>query len=438
MAPRLEVGLLIYWAIILSNSEPPKETSLTVDTNEHPSIDRSHELPAHDSHRHKGAHVVVWILVLLVFALVVALLWRHFDTAKKVTPAAPKINITTATATKGNIGVYLDAIGTVTPVYTDSITSEVTGLIVAVHYGEGQLVSKGDTLVDIDSRPYRASLLQAQGALERDENMLAQAQMDLERYRAAWARNAIAKQILEDQEKLVLQDEGTVKNDQGTVQFDQIQVDFCHITAPIAGRVGLRLVDPGNVVQSAGTITLAVITQLQPITVIFTIPEDSLGPVQVRLQKKAILPVDVFDRTAQTKIASGKLLTLDNQIDTTTGTVKGRAQFDNKNDALFPNQFVNTRLLVNTLQGVTLVPASAIQQNGQASFVYVIQNNVAHMRSIKPGVTDGGLTQVDGIDAGDVVANSSFDKLQDNTAITVSNKAPTKPAPGSTNGSSAP
>jgi multidrug efflux system membrane fusion protein len=307
-----------------------------------------------------------------------------------------------------------------------------------VHYGEGQLVSKGDPLVDIDSRLYRASLLQAQGALERDENMLAQAQMDLERYRAAWARNAIAKQILEDQEKLVLQDEGTVKNDQGTVQFDQIQVDFCHITAPIAGRVGLRLVDPGNVVQSAGTITLAVITQLQPITVIFTIPEDSLGPVQVRLQKKAILPVDVFDRTAQTKIASGKLLTLDNQIDTTTGTVKGRAQFDNKNDALFPNQFVNTRLLVNTLQGVTLVPASAIQQNGQASFVYVIQNNVAHMRSIKPGVTDGGLTQVDGIDAGDVVANSSFDKLQDNTAVTVSNKAPTKPGPASTNGSSAP
>jgi multidrug efflux system membrane fusion protein len=262
--------------------------------------------------------------------------------------------------------------------------------------------------------------------------------MDLERYRAAWARNAIAKQILDDQEKLVLQDEGTVKNDQGTVQFDQIQVDFCHITAPIAGRVGLRLVDPGNVVQSAGTLTLAVITQLEPITVVFTIPEDSLGPVADRLRKKATLPVDVSDRTAQKKIASGKLLTLDNQIDTTTGTVKGRAQFENKNDALFPNQFVNTHLLVNTLQGVTLVPASAIQQNGQASFVYVIQDNVAHMRSIKPGVTDGGLTQVDGINPGDVVANSSFDKLQDNTAVTVSNKAPAKPAAASANGSSAP
>jgi multidrug efflux system membrane fusion protein len=377
---------------------------------------------------------VGWFLLLLVFALAVVLVWRHYANAKKVTPAPAKITVTTATAKKGDIGVYLDAIGTVTPVYTDSITSQVDGLVVAVHYKEGQLVSKRDPLVDIDSRQYRATLLQAQGALERDQNVLAQAQMDLERYRSAWARNAIAKQILDDQEKLVLQDEGTVKNDQGTVQFDQVQVDYCHITAPIAGRVGLRLVDPGNVVQSAGTVTLAVITQLDPITVIFTIPEDSLAPVEARLQEKAKLTVDAFDRTAQTKIASGKLLTLDNQIDTTTGTVRARSVFDNKNDALFPNQFVNTRLLVNTLQGVTLIPASAIQQNGQASFVYVIQNNIAHMRSIKPGVTDGGLTQVDGINPGDVVANSSFDKLQDNTAVVASSKPP----PATTNGSSAP
>jgi membrane fusion protein, multidrug efflux system len=293
-----------------------------------------------------------------------------------------------------------------------------------------------------DSRTYRATLLQAQGLLERDENLLAQAEMDLERYRAALARNAISKQIVDDQEKLVLQDQGTVKNDQGAAQYDQVQVDYCHITAPIAGRVGLRLVDPGNVVQSSGTATLAVITQLTPITVIFTIPEDSLGPVEAQLRKKAKLTVDAFDRTAQTKIASGKLLTLDNQIDTTTGTVKARAVFDNKNDALFPNQFVNTRLLVNTLQGVTLVPASAIQQNGQASFVYVIQNNIAHMRGIKPGVTDGGLTQVDGINAGDVVANSSFDKLQENAAVVVPNQGPnkgsTKPAAAGANGSSTP
>jgi multidrug efflux system membrane fusion protein len=380
---------------------------------------------------------MLWSLLLLILALTLLLIFRHHENAEKAAALAarpaPGITITSATAQKGNIGIYLDAIGTVTPVYTNSITTQVDGLVVAVQYTEGQRLGKGDPLIDIDSRPYRATLLQAQGALERDQNLLAQAQMDLERYRAAWARNAIAKQILDDQEKLVLQHEGTVKNDQGTVQYDQIQVDYCHITAPIAGRVGLRLVDPGNVVQSAGTVPLAVITQMEPITVIFTIPEDSLGQVQARLSKGAKLPVDAFDRTAQKKIASGTLLTIDNQIDTTTGTVKGRSLFDNTNDALFPNQFVNTRLLVNTLQGVTLIPASAVQQNGQASFVYVIQSNFAHMRSIKPGVTEGGVTQVDGINPGDVVANSSFDKLQDNVAVVVSKK----PASGSTSGSSA-
>ena len=402
---------------------------MTVDT-EHSTIDRTHQLTAHDSesHSHKILWIVAAIVLVLVLGLAIVLLWRRFDPTTKKAPASPKITITTATAQQGNIGVYLDAIGTVTPVYTAAITSQVNGLVVAVHFKEGQQVSKGDPLIDIDSRTYLANLLQAQGALERDQNLLAQAQMDLERYRAAFARNAIAKQIVDDQQKLVLQDEGSVKNDQGVVQFDQVQVEYCHITAPIAGRVGLRLVDPGNVVQSSGTATLAVVTQLTPITVIFTIPEDSLGPVAAQLRKKAKLTVDVFDRTAQTKIASGKLLTLDNLIDTTTGTVKARAIFDNKTDALFPNQFVNTRLLVRTLQGVTLVPSSAIQQNGQTSFVYVIQNSVAHLRGVTPGVTDGGLTQVDGINPGDVVATSSFDKLQDNTAVAIPGQTPSQGA----------
>jgi multidrug efflux system membrane fusion protein len=413
---------------------------LTADMNEHSAVGPDHQLPASAPARpqHKVRRVILWSLSLLVLAAVFVLVLRHHEDAQKAAAAAAVrvktgITVTSATAQKGDIGVYLNAIGTATPVYTASITSQVDGIVVAVQFKEGQRVAKGDSLIDIDSRPYRAMLLQAQGALERDENLLAQAQMDLERYREAWARKAIAKQILDDQEKLVLQDEGTVKNDQGTVQYDQVQVDFCHITAPIAGQVGLRLVDPGNVVQSAGTVTLAVITQLEPITVIFTIPEDSLGQVETRLHKNAKLTVDAFDRTAQTKIASGELLTLDNQIDTTTGTVKGRALFDNKNDALFPNQFVNTRLLVNTLQGVTLIPSSAIQQNGQASFVYVIQNNIAHMRSIKPGVTNGGVTQADGINPGDVVANSSFDKLQDNAAVVISNK----PVSANTSGSKA-
>jgi multidrug efflux system membrane fusion protein len=422
---------------------------LTEDINERSTISPDHQLPpyAETVPRHKGRHALLWSLLLLGLVIVVVLIYRdHANNVKQASVArpAPGIALTTVTAQKGDIGVYLDSIGTVTPVYTVSITSQVNGPVVAVHFKEGQRVKKGDPLIEIDSRPYRATLLQAQGTLDRDENLLGQARMDLGRYQAAWARNAIAKQVMDDQEKIVLQDQGTVKNDQGTVQFDQIQVEYCTINSPITGQVGLRLVDPGNVVQSSGNTTLAVITQLEPITVILTIPEDSLGPVVARLHKNAKLAVDAFDRTAQTKIAGGVLLTLDNQIDTTTGTVKGRAQFDNKDDALFPNQFVNTRLLVNTLQGVTLVPSSTVQQNGQSSFVYVIQDNVTHMRSVKPGVTNGGMTQVEGVSPGDVLANSSFDKIQDNAKVVVSNNPPatntggSKPVGSNSNRSTAP
>jgi membrane fusion protein, multidrug efflux system len=414
-----------------------------------------HQLPPStpEHYPHTGRRIALWTFLLLFVLLIAMLLYRHHETVERAASHHPAegITVTTATAQKGDIGIYLDAIGTVTPVYTDSITSEVNGLVVAVHFTEGQRVRKGDALIDIDDRPYRAMLLQAQGTLERDQNLLAQAKMDLERYRAAWARNGIAKQQLDDQEKLVLQDEGMVKNDQGVVQYDQVEVDFCHITAPISGRMGLRLVDPGNYVQSSGTTTLAVITQMEPTTVIFTIPEDSLGDVLARLNARARLSVDAFDRTAQTKLGGGTLLTVDNQIDTTTGTVKGRALFPNNNDVLFPNQFVNTRLLVNTLRGVTLIPSSAIQQNGQASTVYVIENGYAHQRSVKAGVTDKGTTQVEGINAGDVVADSGFDKLQDNVKVVISNTpAPspgaagtnpagsTKPAASSAKGSNAP
>jgi multidrug efflux system membrane fusion protein len=377
-------------------------------------------------------------VLLIIFAVGFFLVIRHHDDTK-ATAAAPRrgpgsgpVTINTITAQKGDIGVYLDAIGTVTPVFTSSITSQVNGIVTEVHYKEGQIVRKGDPLIEIDSRPYRATLLQAQGVLDRDQGVLAQAQMDLQRYQAAWARNAIPKQTLDDQEKLVEQDKGTVKNDQGTVQYDQIQVDYCHISAPFTGRVGLRLVDPGNVVQASGTTTLAVVTQVQPITVIFTIAEDSLGQVQPQLRKRARLPVYVYDRTDMKKIATGALITLDNQIDTTTGTVKARASFDNKDSSLFPNQFVNARLLVNTLQQATLIPTSAIQHNGETAFVYVIQSNVAHMKTVKAGVVDGNTTQVQGINPGDVLANSSFDKLQDNAKVVLSTK-PVTPNPSGSN-----
>ncbi|HEX4320485.1 MAG TPA: efflux RND transporter periplasmic adaptor subunit [Acidobacteriaceae bacterium] len=380
----------------------------------------------------------MWLAILLIFAVAFVVILRHKDTPPPAGgrrgAAGGTVTVTTATAKKGDIGVYIDAIGTVTPLYTTSVTAQVTGVISQVHYREGQLVRKGDPLVDLDDRPYRATLAQAQGTLERDQNILAQAQMDLARYRDAWAKNAIPKQTLDDQEKIVLQDQGTVKLDQGQVQYDQIQVDFCHIVSPITGRVGLRLVDPGNLVVSNATTALVVVTQLQPTTVIFTIPEDNLPQVQPHLRQRAPLSVTAFDRSGQNKIAQGTLLSLDNQIDTTTGTVKARSIFNNKDNALYPNQFVNTRLLVNTEHNVVLVATSAIQHNGSASFVYVLEGNVAHMRSVTPGVTDGGMTSVTGINDGDVLADSSFDKLQDDAKVAISSK----PLPASTTGSSAP
>jgi len=375
--------------------------------------------------------IVVWLIILLIFAGLFVVILRQKSAPKAAAQSGGRrgalgggpVSVVPATAKKGDIGIYQEAIGTVTPVYTSSITSQVTGQIVAVHYQEGQLVHKGDPLVDIDPRTYEANVNQAQGTLDKDTHVLEQAKMDMERYRAAWEKNAIAKQILEDQEKTVLQDEGTVKADQGQLQFDQVQLTYCHITAPITGRVGLRLVDPGNLAQANSTTPLVVITQEQPITVIFTVAEDALGAVQAQFRHGAQLRVDAYDHTAETKIATGKLQTIDNQIDTTTGTVKMRAIFDNNKSELFPNQFVNTRLLVKTLHGVTVIPTSAIQPNGDASFVYVIQNLTAVLRNIKVGQADGNQTAVEGINPGDVVANSSFEKLQANAKVTISKGA---------------
>lgn len=367
----------------------------------------------------KRRHLWIWAVILVLFALLFVWVWRQHSASASAPAAggrrggatAGPVPVTVATASKGSIGVYLDAIGTVTPMYFDSITSQVTGVITAVHYREGQAIHKGDPLVDIDSRPYEAQLAQAQGALDRDQSLLAEAQMDLKRYQDAWARNAIPRQTLEDQEKVALQVQGTVKNDEGIVQYDQVQVAFCHIASPIDGRVGLRLVDPGNLVTANSSTSLLVVTQIQPITVIFTLAEDNLPEVLEQMRGGKTLIVEAFDRTQQKLLAKGKLITVDNQIDAVTGTVKLRAQFDNRDGALFPNQFVNTRLLVKTLDNQILVPSSTIQHNGATDFVYLIQNNKAVLKTVKSGVSDKGNTAVTGINPGDVVANSSFQKL---------------------------
>jgi multidrug efflux system membrane fusion protein len=404
--------------------------------SEVPHIGRDHQLPSpRPWYRESWILWTVLILLLLLSGIAFAIIHGREETAaaKRAKGAEkPSVTVTVATAEKGSIGIYLDAIGTVTPVYTASIVAQANGIITAVHYSEGQFVNKGDALIDIDPRPYQAQLTQAEGTLEHDTNVLGQAQMDVERYRAAWARNGIQKQLLDDQEKIVLQDQGTVKNDQGTVDYDKVQLGYCHIEAPIAGRVGLRLVDPGNVVQASGNTVLAVITQMQPTTVIFTMAEDSLGQVRSRLRLKHTLPVEAWDRSQTKQIASGKLQTIDNQIDTTTGTVKLRALFNNQDGALYPNQFVNTKLLVNTQDGVTLVPTNAIQHNGEVAFVYGISNNnVASVRNITTGVSDGGMTAVQGINPGDVVATSTFDKLQAGSHVTVAKQAPQENTVGS-------
>jgi multidrug efflux system membrane fusion protein len=384
-----------------------------------------------------GRRRLAWIWTLLAAAVIGFFTFQFFQRtrntgqASRIGPSGVVVNA--ATAKRGRIGVYVDAIGTVTPVYTASITAQANGIVTAVHYREGQAVKKGDPLIDIDPRFYEAQVLQARGALERDRAVLAQSRMDLERFREAWARNAIPRQTLEDQEKLVLQNEGLVKSDEGALQFALVQLSYTHITAPIDGRVGLRLLDPGNVVtanqvnQVTGTTSLVVITQIQPITIIFPIAEDDLAEVRTQMRQRT-LPAYAYDRTAQTRIAAGTLRALDNQVDTTTGTVKLRAEFANTDDRLFPNQFVNIRLLVKTLTNVTLVPSVAIQHNGPTAFVYAIENGVAHMRTVKPGVTDGGNTAVEGIRPGTMVATSSFERLQDNVRVIVSAK-PVNPSP---------
>jgi multidrug efflux system membrane fusion protein len=394
----------------------------------------------------KRRHRWIWAVVLLVFAGMFYWVLHQHAQSQEQAGAAPgagsgggqgqggggngggggggrrgaggggQVPITEATATLGDLGVYFNAIGTVTPEHTYTITSQVTGVITQVNFREGQYVKKGDPLIDIDSRQYAATLAQAQGTLARDQSQLAEAQMDLTRYQDAWQKNAIPRQTLEDQEKQVDIVKGTVQNDQATVDYDKVILSYCHIVAPFDGRVGLRLVDPGNLVTANSTTALGVLTQTQPITVIFTLAEDNL-PQVLQQMKIASLEVDAFDRTQQSLLAKGKLATVDNQIDTTTGTVKLRALFSNSNGILFPNQFVNTRLLVKTLKNQLLLPSSAIQHNGDLSFVYVVQGNKVAMKTVTPGMTDGGNTVVAGLKPGDVVANSSFEKLQDGSQV---------------------
>ena len=388
-----------------------------------------------------------WILGILLLVLVIFLV-HHFSGDTTGTSKAKghgqggPTSITVAQTTTGNMPVYVQALGTVTPTYTVTLYSQITGRVLSVHYTEGEVVRKGQPLVDIDPQPYEATLVQAEGTLLHDQGVLDEAVMDLKRYQDAAAKNAIARQQLEDQEKLVIQEQGTVKSDQGNVDYDKVQLAYCHIVAPIAGRVGLRLVDPGNTVFSGSSSTLVVITALQPITVVFNVSEDDLPSVQQQLKIQKAIRVDAFDRADDKQIESGKLTSLDNQIDTTTGTIKFRATYANKNLDLFPNQFVNSRLLLKTLQNAVLVPNAAVQHNGTAAFVYIVTkdkkgDDTVSVQNVVEEGNDDTNTAVTGLNTGVTLATSGFDRLEPGVKIRVAANKGAKGASGSTGSAAA-
>ncbi|HEY3884840.1 MAG TPA: efflux RND transporter periplasmic adaptor subunit [Vicinamibacterales bacterium] len=377
-------------------------------------------------HPAKSRHWLAWLLVLVVCGVLLLPLLHK-------TPAAATQSgggrggrggdgtaVTVAQVQTGQMQIFLDAMGTVTPQATVNVYSQVSGRVVSVNYREGQMVRKGQVLAEIDPRPTEAQLQQAQAARARDQATLQQAKADLQRYQEALEDHAIAEQTVADQKATVAQDEGTVANDQASVDYSQVQLGYCHILAPIAGQIGLRLIDAGNTVFSGSGTTIATITQVDPITVVFSVAEDNLPQIREQIGARKTLDVDLYDRAQTTKIASGRLLSLDNQVDTTTGTVKLRALFDNPKGALFANQFVNARLQVNTLQNAKLIPTVAIQYNGQQAFVYQVQpDKTAHLHNITVTHSEGEQSAIDGLNPGDTVVSSNFDRLEDGATISI-------------------
>ncbi len=366
-----------------------------------------------------------WLLPVLLLLAAGLIAWRLLAPAPAPAPAGraalPPQPVGVSTAALGDIRIWLDGIGTVNPLATITVRTQIAGQLQEVGFTEGQIVHQGDFLAQIDPRPYQALLEQYQGQLARDQALLGQAETDLRRYQTLLKQDSIARQQAEDQVFLVQQYKAAIRSDQAQIDTEKLNLIYCHITAPVTGRVGLRIVDPGNFVQPSDANGLVVVTQLQPISVIFPLPEDDLPQVLPRFHAGTKLPVVVLDRANVTQLATGALSTIDNQVDTTTGTWRLRALFDNRDEMLFPSQFVNARLLVETRHGVVTVPAAAVQRGAPGAYVYVVRpDNTAAMRKVTPGPTDGDRMQiVAGLAAGDRVVIDGTDRLRDGARVSV-------------------
>jgi multidrug efflux system membrane fusion protein len=359
------------------------------------------------------------ILVIAGYFLLTRLGVGRSPSAQASAAARPGVPISAVEVTRGDLNRYLTAIGTVTGFNTVIIKTRVDGQIVNVAFKEGQTVHQGDLLVEVDPRPYQAALAQAEGQLAKDQATLLNAKIMLERDRSLYQQGVIAAQDFDNQQSLVGQSVGAVASDQANVAAAKVQVAYTRITAPITGRIGLRLVDQGNLVHASDTTGLAVITQLQPIAVDFSIPEDNLPQIIKDMRKGQELPVDAFDRDLQAQLATGTLETFDSQIDQTTGTIKLKAVFPNNDYSLFPNQFVNVKLLVDTIRDTLLVPAVAVQRNPQSTFVYVVKSdNTVEVRTVTVAATQGDVVALEsGVTPGELLVTDGSDKLQAGTKV---------------------
>jgi multidrug efflux system membrane fusion protein len=402
-----------------------ERTRRTID--EAPPDPRTVPAPIITKPRGGRTRIVLGLIVVIGLLVVGYLIFRWAfpaapaPSAGHVQQAGGAQSVGVATVGRGDIRVVLNALGTVTPIATITVVTQIDGQVISVPFTEGEIVNKGDTLAQIDDRPYRLLQAQYEGQLARDQGVLAQAQVDLARYQKLAEQNSIARQQYEDQVYIVQQDQGTVKLDQAQIDQQKLNVQYCHIVSPVTGRVGIRLIDPGNYIQAASSTVITTVTQMQPITVIFPIPEDNLPDVMPQLTAGTTLEVAAYDRANVKHLATGRVIALDSQIDTTTGTVKVRAQFDNTDNALFPNQFVNAQLLVNTLHDVVTVPVAAIQRGAPGSYVYLVNaDNTVSVRPIKTGATDGPTAEVvSGLSAGERVVVDGTDRLRDGARVII-------------------